>query len=39
MKTKILLAFIAFIPSLAVSQEAIPTKENPYIEVVGSGEM
>jgi len=39
MKTKILLAFIAFIPLLAVSQEAIPTKENPYIEVVGTGEM
>jgi uncharacterized protein YggE len=39
MRTKLLLAMIAFFPFLAMSQENVPGKETPYIEVVGNGEM
>jgi uncharacterized protein YggE len=39
MRTKLLLAMIAFFPFLAMSQENVPGKETPYIEVVGNGEI
>jgi uncharacterized protein YggE len=39
MKTRILLAIIALMPFMAFSQENVPSKETPYIEVVGTGEM
>lgn len=38
MKTKILLALLAILPFVSRSQEAA-TKETPYIDVVGTGEM
>lgn len=39
MKTRILLAIFALMPFMALGQESAPTKETPYIEVVGTGEM
>lgn len=39
MRTKILLAFMALMPFIAMSQDVLPGKETPYIEVVGTGEM
>lgn len=39
MRTKILLTIIALLPFAAMSQEVLPAKETPYIEVVGTGEM
>jgi uncharacterized protein len=39
MKTGILLAIIALLPFIAFSQDGVPAKETPYIEVVGTGEM
>lgn len=39
MRTKILLAVIALLPLLAMSQDLPQAKETPYIEVVGTGEM
>jgi len=39
MKTRTLLAIIALLPFMAMSQEVIQGKETPYIEVVGNGEM
>jgi len=39
MKTKILTAIVAILPLLGISQGIEQTKENAYIEVVGTGEM
>jgi len=39
MKTRILVAIVALLPLLAMSQEVVQGKETPYIEVVGNGEM
>jgi uncharacterized protein len=39
MRTKILLAVVALLPLLAMSQESLTGKETPSIEVVGTGEM
>ena len=39
MKTRILVAIIALLPLMAISQEVVQGKETPYIEVVGNGEM
>jgi len=39
MRTKILLAVVAVLPLLAMSQESLSGKETPSIEVVGTGEM
>jgi uncharacterized protein len=39
MRTKILLAVVALLPLLAMSQENLTGKETPSIEVVGTGEM
>lgn len=39
MKTRILVAIIALLPFMAMSQEVVQGKETPYIEVVGNGEM
>ncbi len=39
MKTKILLAIVALLPLLVMSQENVAGKETPSIEVVGTGEM
>lgn len=39
MRTKILLAIIALMPFAAMSQDVLPAKETPYIEVVGTGEL
>ena len=39
MRTKILLAIITLMPFAAMSQDVLPAKETPYIEVVGTGEL